>query len=281
MIIFVCLCVFRSNYECNVCHSPAHDRVIASAHSAQTDCRYFWFPLKLKDKPECRAGFFTKGRCRAAACRRGQVHKGELSRRPWLRSHAHSLWDSPSSFFFTAPCKGRFQMEVAKEQKSSGFSIYLPGYLKKRNDKNLRRGEKTHTQYLPRSPWALRLYQAFSESSLLIFFQQKWLYLTFSMYTEQSWYTSHKSSGSQAYVIMAIIGVWTWKTGRNSSGMFALCSNRATCCFCQYFGALCLPRLMTGKECITAIAVETPQTKSSTVSVAAAGTQTGTARPWV
>lgn len=58
----MCLCVFRSNYECNVCHSPAHDRVITAAHSAQTsDCQYFWFPSNLKDKPECRAGFLQRG----------------------------------------------------------------------------------------------------------------------------------------------------------------------------------------------------------------------------
>lgn len=58
-------------------------------------------------------------------------------------------------------------------------------------------------------------------------------------------------------------------------------SNPAVCCFCEYFGALGLPRLMTRKECIASIAMETPQTKSSTASDAAAVPQTGTARPWV
>lgn len=174
----VCLCVFRSNYECNVCHSPAHDRVITSAQSAQTSDwrRYFWFPSNLKDKPECRAGFLQRGDAALLHAEEVKYIKGSSAGDLGL-GHMLIPCETRRAPFFTPPCKGRFQMEVAKKQKCQDLAFISPVIWNKGNDKNLRRGEKTHTQYLPRSPWALRLFQVFSESSMLISFNKSGTHL--------------------------------------------------------------------------------------------------------
>lgn len=174
MIIPVCLCVFRSNYKCNVCHSPAHDRVITSAHSAQTsDCRYFWFPSNLKDKPECRAGFLQRGDAVLLHAEEVKYIKGSSAGDLGL---AHMLipCETRRAPFFTPPCKGCFQMKVAKEQKCQDLTFISPVIWKKGNDKNLRRGEKnTHTIFakVTLSLAALsRIFRVFAA----YFLRQKW-----------------------------------------------------------------------------------------------------------
>lgn len=187
MIIFVCFCVFHSNYECNVCHSPAHDRVITSAHSAQTsDCRYFWFPSNLKDKPECRAGFLQRGDAALLHAEEVKYIKGSSA---GDLGFCHMLipCETRRAPFFTPPCKGRFQMEVAKKQKCQDLAFISPVIWKKGNDKNLRREGKTHTIFakvtlsLATISSIFRVFDAY-------FLQQKWYKIdfTFSMYTEQS-----------------------------------------------------------------------------------------------
>lgn len=125
MIIPVCLCVFRSNYKCNVCHSPAHDRVITSAHSEQTsDCRYFWFPSNLKDKPECHAGFLQRGDAVL-------LHAEEV--KYIKRSSAGDLGLGRMLIpFFHAALQRMFSNEGRERAKVSGLNIYFPGYLEKR-----------------------------------------------------------------------------------------------------------------------------------------------------
>lgn len=150
LCVFVCF-PFKLRVQC-LC-TALLTTVLSPQHTVRRrlTADIFGFPRTSKTNLNAALGFLQRGDAALLHAEEVKYIKGSSAGDLGL-GHMLIPCDTRRAPFFTPPCKGRFQMEVAKKQKCQDLALISPVICKKGNDKNLRRGGKTHTQYLPRSP---------------------------------------------------------------------------------------------------------------------------------